>query len=121
MKLLSDLSRITEDDAEEFGIDWTERDGFSVRKMRQPQLWGADAAKPLFKQGMRPQPKLVRIAKHLISGVFYKEICRLEKASSNTVAKLRKALIAEGINVKRNVHGKTAHDLIGQKFGRLEV
>lgn len=116
--VFSDLSRITEDDVEEFGIDWAERDGFSIVKMRVEMLWGPDSQKPLFKRGMLQRPKLARVAKLLVGGIKVKDIVRKEHISAPTIRRLRRGLESQGIKTQRWTTTSLV-DLVGRKFGRL--
>lgn len=122
MKPFSDPSIITKDEAEEFGIDWSERDGFSIRRMRVSLLWGPDSERKLFKRGVRQQSKLAEISKSLIGGrLTDKKIALATHTGMSTIQRIRLGLIAEGFEVKKQSRRNVLLDLRGQKFGRLTV
>lgn len=111
------------DEDEEFGIDWSERDGFQVRRMRSPMLWGPDSETPLFKRGIAPSRAVTRAAKLVADGALFREVIRDSGVSGRTVTRIRQGLRAEGLSVpnRSKVIGRVAHDLTGKRFTRLVV
>lgn len=108
----------TDEDEEEFGIDWAERDGFQVKKMRVPQLWGPDSETPLFEVGVRPHPKVAIAGKSLVQGNGINVTAILAGMSRPRVRRIRKGLEASGVTIPKRTRGRSV-DISGQRFGKL--